>query len=189
MRRVRSTKAVLIVDDEALHSSSLENQLRIAGLKVSVVGNAGEALAVLDKDERSVGLVITDMKMPVGSKPPEGFNPITTGGGHQTGAVLAHEIKTRWPQLPVAIHSAFMPKGPTERWCKDNDVAFFVKSDEASLVGYVLHLYGLERGRASIKKLGAYMAAGIALASGLAGIATFLTGTSSLRDILRLLGF
>ena len=89
---------ILIVDDEKDQLKALDLGLRSSGFETETAGSAEEAMAVLDRRNHLVDLVVTDFVMP-------GVN----------GLQLLRAIKKKYPFLPVVIMSA---KG-TDRLAKN----------------------------------------------------------------------
>lgn len=81
-----SKAVILCVDDEPNSLVLRKLVLQKAGYDVITANSAAHALEVLNS--RQVNLVLSDQLMP-----------------GQTGTELAHQIKKRWPSLPVIIIS------------------------------------------------------------------------------------
>jgi DNA-binding NtrC family response regulator len=81
---------ILVVDDDASVTASLGLLLRQAGYAVRAVAGPREALAV----EEAPSLVLQDMN----------FSRHTSG---QEGIALLHELKARWPAVPVVLMTAW----------------------------------------------------------------------------------
>jgi len=79
---------ILIVEDDASLREALVDTLELSRYRVLVAHDGVNALEVLQ--EHAVGLVITDVQMP-----------------NMTGLQLLHEIKSRWPHLPVLLMTAY----------------------------------------------------------------------------------
>ncbi|MBN2401138.1 MAG: response regulator [Spirochaetes bacterium] len=61
---ILNTYNVAVVDDEEEIRSVLEKKLSKLGLNVTTFGEAEELLNIINKDERSIDLVISDIKLP-----------------------------------------------------------------------------------------------------------------------------
>lgn len=79
---------VLIVEDEALLRLVLADELQDHGYKTLQVGNAAEAIDLLEHTDR-VGAVFTDIELP----------------GSMNGLLLARYISKRWPDVAIVISS------------------------------------------------------------------------------------
>jgi two-component system, NtrC family, response regulator AtoC len=82
-----ATASVLVVDDDLAVGKVLEGQLRQAGHDAQWVSSATEALEILN--QRYVGLVITDVRMP-----------------NIDGMELLSRVKQGWPEVQVVIMTA-----------------------------------------------------------------------------------
>ena len=80
---------VLVVEDELFVRLELTEAIEATGRDVFHVPSAEEALEALQQDA-SIGLVLTDIKMP----------------GSMDGIELAKNIQQRWPSVRVVISSA-----------------------------------------------------------------------------------
>lgn len=79
---------VLLVEDEVLIRHFLACELQDAGLEVVEVGNADDALVVL-QSRTDIDTVITDINMP----------------GSIDGLRLAYAVRNRWPPIRVVVVS------------------------------------------------------------------------------------
>lgn len=59
-----SSAKVLVVDDESIVRSSVVGYLSLKGFSCLEAANVDEALAILTKEEESIGVVLSDLKMP-----------------------------------------------------------------------------------------------------------------------------
>lgn len=82
---------VLLVDDDALVRAATAEILRDHGHTVIEAGSAAEAITYLSKQTHADALV-TDFAMP-----------------GRSGASLAEETRTRWPELPVLLVTGYAP--------------------------------------------------------------------------------
>lgn len=82
------TLPILIVEDDADLREALADTLKLSKYTVLVANDGTQALDVMRS--QPVGLVITDVQMP-----------------NMTGLVLLHEIKARWPHVPVLLMTAY----------------------------------------------------------------------------------
>lgn len=80
------TERILLVDDEAILASSIQNILESLGYRVISFRNSREALARLKADPLAFDLLITDFTMPA-----------------MTGLALTREAKTLRAKLPVIL--------------------------------------------------------------------------------------
>lgn len=86
--QARLRETVLVVEDELIIRLDLSEAIELTGRKVVHVSSADAALEVL-KENDSIGLVLTDIKMP----------------GRLDGVELAQHIQLRWPSIRVVISS------------------------------------------------------------------------------------
>jgi CheY-like chemotaxis protein len=77
---------VLVVEDEVLIRDFVSEELTDAGFEVIQVGNADEAIAVLEA-RQDIHLVFTDIDMP----------------GSMDGLKLAAAVRDRWPPVHIII--------------------------------------------------------------------------------------
>jgi CheY-like chemotaxis protein len=77
---------VLVVEDDPLIRDFVSEELVLAGFDVVQVGNADEAIAVLEVHQ-SIHLVFTDIDMP----------------GSMDGLKLAAAVRDRWPPVNIII--------------------------------------------------------------------------------------
>jgi CheY-like chemotaxis protein len=79
---------VLMVEDEPIIRNLVSEELTDAGFDVVVVGNADEAVAVLEA-RNNIQLVFTDIDIP----------------GSMDGLKLAAAVRDRWPPIHIIITS------------------------------------------------------------------------------------
>ncbi|MEZ0222092.1 response regulator [Tardiphaga sp. 538_B7_N1_4] len=77
---------VLVVEDETLIRDLVSEELSDAGFEVLQVGNAGQAIAVLEA-RQDIHLLFTDIDMP----------------GSMDGLKLAAAVRDRWPPVHIII--------------------------------------------------------------------------------------
>lgn len=82
------TLPILIVEDDEALREALTDTLQLSRYVVLNANDGKQALEVLKT--QAVGLVITDVQMP-----------------NMTGLALLHEIKSRWPNVPVLLMTAY----------------------------------------------------------------------------------
>jgi len=82
---------VLLVDDNAEVVDATAEMLQACGLQVHSVRSAGAALDALAGASQMPDLVFSDVSMP----------------GEMDGIQLAHEIRRRWPELPVVLLTGY----------------------------------------------------------------------------------
>lgn len=88
---------ILVVDDEQVIRNLLRVSLQRHGYGVLEASNGAEALALFDRHEHEIALLLTDVVMPeIG------------------GVELAKEVATKRPELPVVFISAFCDVIPKE---------------------------------------------------------------------------
>lgn len=89
-------QTVLIVDDEPFIRMYVRGVLEDAGHLAKEASNAQDALRLIQED--GITLVVTDIEMP----------------GAMDGLALAHEVRTRWPNIAVVITSGRRLPRPEE---------------------------------------------------------------------------
>jgi two-component system response regulator FlrC len=82
------TLPILIVEDDTTLREALADTLTLSRYPVLTANDGAEALQLLNT--QPAALVVTDVQMP-----------------NMTGLQLLHEIKTRWPHLPVLLMTAY----------------------------------------------------------------------------------
>jgi len=93
-------KMILLVEDESLSRRAFAQILRSEGYQVAEAQNGVEALEVLNTGtevltKKAFDLVITDLVLP---------------GLH--GVNLIHQIRARWPNMPIIVTSGYLSDGP-----------------------------------------------------------------------------
>ncbi|MCC7491694.1 MAG: PAS domain-containing protein [Fimbriimonadaceae bacterium] len=85
-----TARALLVVDDEAAVRHSLARLLRHQGYEVLLAANGAEAQEVVRREGARLGLVLTDLLMPL-----------------LDGAALVRWLRSEHPQLPVLLMSGY----------------------------------------------------------------------------------
>jgi CheY-like chemotaxis protein len=93
-------KMILFVEDESLSRRAFAQILRGKGYEVAEAQNGVEALEILMTGaevltKKTFDLVITDLVLP-------GVN----------GVNLIHQIRARWPEMPIIVTSGYLSDGP-----------------------------------------------------------------------------
>jgi len=109
--------SILVVDDEEMIRRVAARMLSLHGFGVLEAGNGSEALEVLDRIAAKVGLVVTDVAMPV-----------------LDGRALGEEIARRWPHLPVLYMSGYAPDEQLVANVVDAKVPFLPKPFTADVL-------------------------------------------------------
>ena len=81
---------ILVVDDEATVANLLRELLDSSGYKVAIAISGEDALTMLDQQEESFDLIITDQNMP-----------------GMSGEDMAKRVFELYPSLPVTINSGY----------------------------------------------------------------------------------
>ena len=97
---VASGKTILAVEDNPMVRKVVGHMLTELGYRVSTVGNAAEAMEVLERGQ-PVDVVFSDIVMP----------------GEMNGIDLGCEIRRRWPHIKVALTSGFSEDAITRDCC------------------------------------------------------------------------
>ena len=111
---------ILLVEDEAITRSAFADALRMEGEKVIQAADGIRALSLLDKSH--VDLVITDLVMP-----------------KLTGFDLVGQIRSKWPQIPILIISAYISQD-AERISDGNAEFMYKPIDPPDLIATVRRL-------------------------------------------------
>jgi CheY-like chemotaxis protein len=85
-------QTVLVVDDDLPVQLILRRVLEDGGHAVRVASSGYLALAAIQADPESIGLVVSDVRMP-----------------GMSGLDLALEVRRSWPNLPLLLMSAYDP--------------------------------------------------------------------------------
>lgn len=89
MESIRN-KNILIVDDDERLLRALDKTLRSEGAMVTTTLWAGDAIEILIRREKSMDLIITDLRMPF-----------------VTGMTLVYAVHLIFPEVPVIVLTAF----------------------------------------------------------------------------------
>jgi DNA-binding NtrC family response regulator len=124
-----ANKSILVVDDDAAMLRALERVLEGEGASVACAAEAEEAVEILTRRQKSIDLVITDLRMPF-----------------VNGMTLLYAIHEIFPALPVIVLTAFgSPEVKNE--CLRQGAAEFLEKplDTAQLLGAIRHAVGPRR--------------------------------------------
>jgi PAS domain S-box-containing protein len=111
---------VLVVDDEEFVLESAEQTLESDGYEVRTALDAAAALRVVQKDEETVDLVITDLRMP-----------------GMSGLELIRTLRSKYPALPIVAASG-VADGRTEEALEAGAQTFLPKPFTAEKLGGAL---------------------------------------------------
>ncbi|HEU4649253.1 MAG TPA: response regulator [Gemmatimonadales bacterium] len=81
-------RPILLVDDDPQVRLFLSRTLRLHGLTVYEAAHGADALELLQSHAATIGLVITDVRMPI-----------------VDGIQLARAVMTQWPAMPIVFIS------------------------------------------------------------------------------------
>jgi two-component system response regulator (stage 0 sporulation protein F) len=123
MQECHETRTILLVDVHEAFLTMLTKEFKEEGYQILTAQSGLEALRVLE-EKPDVNLVITDLHL-----------------HEMDGAELLRQIKERWPDLPVIIHTAYTQyKENFLTWAADD---YIVKSlDFSDLNNSVKKLIG-----------------------------------------------
>lgn len=107
------TLPILIVEDDPDLREALADTLKLSRYRVLTAVDGEHALEVLT--EQAVGLVITDIQMP-----------------NMNGLALLHELKSRWPQVPVLLMTAYGVISQAVEAMREGACNYMVKPFEVS---------------------------------------------------------
>ena len=99
----------LLVEDDPLVSRVAERMLRRAGWRLAVADSAEAAIALLEAEEASYDLLISDIELP-----------------GMDGVALAKYVRSRRPALPIVMTSGYPETRTTADWA-DDGIAFLSK--------------------------------------------------------------
>ena len=99
----------LLVEDDPLVSRVAERMLRRAGWRLAVADSAEAAIALLEAEEASYDLLISDVELP-----------------GMDGVALAKYVRSRRPALPIVMTSGYPETRTTADWA-DDGIAFLSK--------------------------------------------------------------
>ncbi len=111
---------ILVVEDDLDLREALGDTLTIAGYKVVLAQDGRMALDVLEKqvdDNQSFSMVITDIQMP-----------------KMDGHALLKQIKTRWPDIPVLVMTAYGTIQKAVGAIRDGALDYLTKPFEAEVL-------------------------------------------------------
>lgn len=117
-----SANPILVVEDDPSLAEALTETLTLAGHEVLTAGNAASALEIIDK--QALGLVISDVQM----------SPMD---GHE----LLAAIKSRQPELPVVLMTAYGTIEKAVQSIREGAVHYIVKPFEAETLVQVVARY------------------------------------------------
>lgn len=109
-RLAQMHSSILVVDDEEMVRRVATRMLSLHGFAVIEAANGVEALEVLARDAGRVGLVLTDVAMPV-----------------LDGCALGEAIAREWPHLPVIYMSGYSEDERLVAGVVATDVPFLAK--------------------------------------------------------------
>ncbi|HBD13509.1 MAG TPA: sigma-54-dependent Fis family transcriptional regulator, partial [Porticoccaceae bacterium] len=117
---------VLIVEDDDMLREALSDTLQLAGYRPVVAENGEKALQTLGAEH--VDLVVTDVQMAA-----------------MDGHALLRAVKCRWPQMPVALMTAYGTIEKAVSAMRDGAEDYLVKPFEAEvLIEMVTRLAGCQ---------------------------------------------
>jgi DNA-binding NtrC family response regulator len=136
---------VLVIDDNEAVRTAFDVLLSIHGARVLAAASAAEGLRRLSQDP--VDLVIQDMNF---------RREATTG---EEGVALFHEIRTRFPDIPIILLTAWTHLETAVELVKAGAADYIAKPwDDARLLTSVRNLLDLRRARAEARDLRAQRA-------------------------------
>jgi CheY-like chemotaxis protein len=129
MESGKSTLKILLVEDDRFNLQTTTNMLRDNGYEVITATNATDALKVLDKNSKNIGLAILDIKM----APGKNFSMEETKAGHITGIVLGRVIKEKYPKVSIIGMSAHEEKEVCD-WFHKSGFVYLLKPIMPSVI-------------------------------------------------------
>ncbi len=110
---MNKTLPILIVEDDPDLREALSDTLALSRYRVLTAADGVQAVEVLQR--HAAGLVISDVQMP-----------------HMNGISLLHEIKVRWPHLPVLLMTAYGVISQAVEAMREGACNYLVKPFEVS---------------------------------------------------------
>jgi CheY-like chemotaxis protein len=126
MAQASSSPRILLVEDELLVRMFAVDVLEEYGFKIEEAGSAQEALDLLSQHAEPPAAAVIDLGLP-----------------DRAGDILAVEIRTAHPQLPIVIASGRSEREIRERFAADERVTALVKPYTASLLMEALNKLGV----------------------------------------------
>jgi len=121
-------KSILVIDDDAGMLRALDRVLRAEGATVTCANWAGDAMEILNRREKRIDLVITDLRMPF-----------------VNGLTVVYAIHVIFPKLPVIVLTAFATPEVTAACHDEGAVALLEKPlDSEELINAVRAALNLE---------------------------------------------
>lgn len=119
-------RRVLLVEDEFLMRQALMTSLVDVGIEVEEAGSAAQALARLRLAERRIDAAIIDIGLP-----------------DRKGDLLAAELRTLYPDLPIVITSGYDTATLQRRFEGDALICFLGKPYVMRQLAQALHAVGV----------------------------------------------
>lgn len=110
-------KSVLVVDDDARMLRALDKVLTSEGAVVTSAVWAGDAIEILTERQKSIDLVITDLRMPFVS-----------------GMTAVYAIHQIYPKLPILVLTAFGSSDVRDECLRQGAAAFLEKPLESQVL-------------------------------------------------------
>jgi DNA-binding NarL/FixJ family response regulator len=125
---------VLVIDDEPFYAQFITDVLiDRGGFEVSQAHSADEATELIRK--RKFQLFVVDLKMPAS----EALEQAGAASGTKTGLLLVRNIRKRWPDAKIVVHTIIPDPEAEQRVSQLDGVAFCYKTADADRLLSVVH--------------------------------------------------
>ena len=118
-------KKILLLEDDKFFATELEEMLRDRGAECVVVGDT-ETAVITPLDEVSAAVI--DVMLP-NDPGKSGISAEESRGGFMTGVAVARRLRKSAPNLPIILFSGGAGTDAAEKWAKENNAEFALKSD------------------------------------------------------------
>jgi DNA-binding response OmpR family regulator len=125
-----SIARVLVVEDEPLIRIFIMDSLEDAGFAVEEAGSASEAMTKLESMQAACAAVIVDVGLP-----------------DRPGDILAAELRTAWPELPIIIASGHDKNEFARHFTADRFVGVLGKPYDSKMLLDTLRSLGVTASR------------------------------------------
>jgi DNA-binding response OmpR family regulator len=117
-RNVAGSVNILVVEDDSITGLFIRDTLEVVGFNVEVASSAREARSLFNEAAARFDAAIIDIGLP-----------------DEPGDRIAHEVRIRWPRLPIVMATAVQPQVLASVFGCDSNLQVLEKPyDSAALV-------------------------------------------------------